>query len=349
LLAGELALVAPATAIQDVVPLLASQDTAGRRLLRKALGFALRDRSAAPHAVRWLNDASLPDVATLDLLRALGRRAPELQPAAGRALARLAQPGASFRTRFLVLGPAAALAEHDAGARAILARSLLRDPSKHVRAEAARRVPRVDSFESELTSALRDPAVRVREAAVITLQTRRGSFASRAVAELLLRDRWPVVRSAAAVALARHAADPAVDVALAEALGDASREVRAPAVLALGQRVARAHAEVVRERLEDAEEDIEVRVSAAIALGLMCDTEAVGELTRYALALSDPSASANARVLAPAALGALARIHPADLRKRLDRLLDPKAPLLARRAAEAALAEAPACGRRAGR
>jgi len=283
----------------------------------------------------------------VDLLRALGDRVTQVQPEAGRALARLATPKASFRTRYLLLGPAAALAGTDAGARAILARAMTTDPSGHVRAEAAHRVPNVKEFQGELVRALSDSEVRVREAALITLQRPSGSFASRTVAKLLVDDRWPLVRSAAAVALSHHAADPSVDAALEEALDDASREVRAPVVLALGERRAIAHAASVRERLEDRDEDIGVRTNAAIALGLMCDSASLDVLTEQAERLRDPGASAEARALAPVALGALGRIHPPDLRRRLGPLLDEKAPPLARRAALATLREPGACGRRA--
>jgi HEAT repeat protein len=138
-----------------------------------------------------------------------------------------------------------------------------------------------------------------------------------------------------------------VDAALEESLDDASREVRAPAVLALGERRAIAHADAVRARLEDGDEDIGVRTNAAIALGLMCDSASLDVLTDQARRLRDPGASPEARALAPVALGALGRIHPPDLQRRLGPLLDEGAPPLARRAALATLREPGGCGRRA--
>jgi HEAT repeat protein len=125
--------------------------------------------------------------------------------------------------------------------------------------------------------------------------------------------------------------------------------VRAPAVLALGERGAIRHAEAVRVVLDEKDEPIEVRVSAALALGLMCDPNAVDLLTEHALKLRDPMANADARALGPVALGALARIKPAHHKTRRDPLLDKKTPLLLRRAAEAAIREPSACARRGSR
>ncbi|MBE7478921.1 MAG: hypothetical protein HS104_02870 [Polyangiaceae bacterium] len=347
LLASELSLIAPERAVRIVVPLLPQSDAPGRRLLRKALGWATRDARAVPEVRRLLADATLPELATIDLLRALGDRASAFVPESASALARVSKPDADFRARYLALGPAAALSERDAAARASLARSVTADPSHHVRAEAARRVPRVALFQKELLHALADPEVRVREAALETLTKPEGAFAIGAVTGLLESDRWPLVRGASAVALARYGASATADAALARALSDASVKVRAPAALALGERRAGAHAVAVRERLEDAEEALEVRLAAALALGLLCDTGSVGVLTDLALALRDPAASADARALAPVALGSLSRIRPADLPKRLGPLTDAKAPLLARRAAETALRAQPTCGQRA--
>ena len=347
LLASELSLVAPDRAVRLVVPLLPESDDAGRRLLRKALGWATRDPRAAADVRKLLVDAALPELAALDLLRALGERAPAFAPEAPAALLRIAGPKASFRTRYLVLGPAAALAARDAGARAVLARSLTSDASHHVRAEAARRVPNVGDFRAELGRALGDPEVRVREAALETLNKPEGAFAMPAAAGLLLNDRWPLVRAAAAVALARYGADANADSALASAARDTSVKVRVPALIALGERRAITHAEVVRDRLSDRDEALDARLAAVLALGLMCDAASVDELTELALQLKNPGASPEARALGPVALGALSRIRPADLKKRLAPITDRRAPLLARRAAEVALAAEPTCGRRA--
>jgi len=347
LLASELSLIAPDRAVRLVVPALPESDAAGRRLLRKALGWASRDPHAVAEVRRLLGDASLPESATLDLLRALGERASAFAPEAGPALARVAAPSADFRTRYLSVAPAAALEAKAAHAHAWLARAIVSDPSHHVRAEAARRVPRLRAFEKELTRALADPEVRVREAALETLTRPEGAFAMSGVSALLGSDRWPLVRAAAAVALARYGSSPEVDAALARALADGSAKVRAPAALSLGERRALGHAPALRARLEDKEEAVDVRVAAGLALGLMCDAASVDLLTDLALELRDPTLGADARALGPVALGSLSRIRPADLVKRLRPLTDAKAPASVRRAAEAALAAPPTCGQRA--
>ncbi|MCC6902389.1 MAG: HEAT repeat domain-containing protein [Polyangiaceae bacterium] len=346
LLASELSLVAPERAVRLVVPMLPSADPPGRRLLRKALGWATRDPKAVKEVKRLLTDPSLPELATLDLLRALGDRASAYVPESSAALLRVAKPGADFRSRYLALGPAAALSERDPAARALLARAIVSDPSHHVRAEAVRRVPRVDKFQPELVKALADPEVRVREAALEIVTKPSGAFAADPATRLLHSDRWPMIRAAAAVALAKLGTSPVVDAALAQALDDESAKVRAPAAIALGERRATEHAEAVRARLEDRDEAIDVRVSAALALGLMCDGGSVDALTELALALRDPGASPEARALGPVALGALSRLRPADLQKRLRPLTQSGAPPAVRRAAEAALASPPTCGAR---
>jgi HEAT repeat protein len=349
LLVGELSLVAPAKSLEVAVWLFEEKDVTGRRLMRKALAWATRQPEARSTVLRLLADPRLGDVASIDLLRMLGDRAKQFQPAAGAALARIGSPRAGFRSRFLLLGPAAQLAGVDAGARRFVASALTHDPDAHVRAEAARRVAEPVAFRTELLAALRDPNVRVREAAVETLSEPSAAFASEQLAELLKNDRWPLVRKATATALGHYPADPQVDRALADALEDSSPLVRAPVLLALGERGATAHAEEVRDRLTDRDEAMEVRSSAALALGLMCDAGAVDILTDLAKNLGSASASTETRMLGPVAVAALGRIHPPDLQKRLGPLLEKSAWPSARAAASAALSARDVCGRRAGR
>ncbi len=348
LLASELALIDPPRAISAVVPLVAQADDKGRALLRKALGFATRDPKTQP-VVNQVLSKPLPDKTAIDLLRALGDRIGAFQPAASQTLARLLAPGANFRTRYLLIGPLSHLAKSDPNAKSLLARAITQDESQYVRTEAAGSVRDPSAFQSELVRALADPEVRVREAALETLATKGGSFASDRIVDRLHDDHWPLVRAAAAAALSRHGASAKVDDALGEATADDSAQVRATVVVALGERGAVQHADKVRELLDSEKETIEVRVSSALALGLMCDVEAASLLTKYARRLGDPMASPDSRALGPVALGALGRIQPPDLRDRLAPLLDKKTALLARRAAEAALSTRSSCGRRASR
>jgi HEAT repeat protein len=92
-----------------------------------------------------------------------------------------------------------------------------------------------------------------------------------------------IVRGAAAVSLAKHAAredgrldDPRAVAALGEASGDADPELRQVAVYALGFFAGDQAAEVLRQRLEDA--DRFVRYNAAIALARRGDPAARGTL-----------------------------------------------------------------------
>ena len=105
------------------------------------------------------------------------------------------------------------------------------------------------------------------------------------------------------------------------------------------------HAPEIRERLDDEEEAVIVRASAAAALGLMCDAGSLDVLTRQALQLKDPMLSSDLRSIAPIALASLSRIHPPDLAQRLAPLRGKEVPEMARRAAEAALATPGGCGR----
>jgi HEAT repeat protein len=193
------------------------------------------------------------------------------------------------------------------------------------------------SLRAELLAALADPAVRVREAAVEALASPAAGFAVGALAERLGEDDWPLVRAAAARALGRHGPSPAANQALGRALDDDSHHVRIPVLLAIGMRRVSEHVERVRELLADRQERLEVRAAAALSLGLGCDQGSLDELTERARKLADPAAPAEERALGGAALAALAQLHPADFRKRLQPLLEPRAAVDVRAAAERAL------------
>ena len=345
LIANELALAAPGRAIETLVPRLAKAKTKQRAELRVVIARAATSDRARDAVLSALGSAQLSPVARIDLLRALGDRLPQYGPAASAAFARLASPTASFRTRYLLLEPAAALAVADPSALSYLRRALAVDPDPHIRAQAARLVVDPKPLQRELVRALSDPGVRVREATLRTLSSKHGAFAGKAIADRLRRDPWPLVRAAAADALGELGPGPEHDRALFEALKDESRHVRSPVLRALGRRGARQYAAAVRERLEDSDEELTVRVAAAEALGRMCDAQAVDELTDYALLLGDPMGAGPTRVIAPAALRALGRIHPPDLAQRLRPLLGKEAPTLARQAAEDALSRPSSCQR----
>ena len=342
-LASELALIAPAEAVRAMLPLFDEKQVARRRSLRVALARAAASPRATDALRAALADRSLSQTALLDLLRALGPRLPNYGNDAAAALARVSGSDQSFRVRFLRTMPAGVLAAQDEAARRLLATALTQEKNAHVRAQAARVMDSPLLFKSELGKALADPEVRVREAAARALARPSGAFAAAPLIERVEEDRWPIVRSAAALALAEFAPDPAVDTRLGEALEDDAWLVRRDVAMALGKRRARAQAEPLRERLEDRDEHFEVRVAAARSLGEMCDKESAGVLTSYVRRLSDPMAPTEMRSIAYSALGSLVRLGVPDLKSRLEPLLAAEAPSGARAAAQAALETRPSC------
>ncbi len=336
ILANELGLVAPDRAVLEIAPLLDDDAKTRRRLLRVALARATVDPGAEAAVRQVLTDQKLPDRARLDVLRALGESASHYGAASVKAFERLAKH-TDFRTRFLLLKPAAALSLADARARDYLTKSLNDEPDQHIRLGAALAARELVQLTPELQRAAGDPAVRVRKAAIEALGENRVEAAKGVLMQRLSRDSWPMVRSAAAEALSGLAPGRAVDDALGRALSDPSAIVRAPSAAALGQRRARQFAPKLRELLAKNDEDASVRRAAAEALGRMCDTQALDLLTEQALKRSDPLLDQAGRGLAVTALAALAALGPEDLRQRLAPLLSAEAPPGAREAAERAL------------
>ena len=260
------------------------------------------------------------------------------------AFSQLATPTAGFRTRYLMMEVAAALAATAPPARAYLDKALRSDASPHVRARAAQVVGRVDLFQQSLVAALSDRGVRVRQHAAQTLAKPEGSFATAALVGRLEQDRWPLVRAAAARAIGTHGPNEAADRALEEALADPSPEVRRPVVLALGKRQALGAAGSVRDRLDDKKEIPAVRAAAAVSLGFMCDRGSLDVLTDYALELTKRHASKSERVIGRGALAALGWMHPKDLEERLAPLSGDKVLSTYRAAAAVALGGKSRCG-----
>jgi HEAT repeat protein len=338
LLVTQLTITDPARAISAFLPLLDEKTLLRRRLLRAALGQAARSEAAAPALRAALVDPKTPNVALIDLLRSLGDQAPRYLPEAERALSRLQTSDASFRTRYLLLGPSAALSAASEPASASFRHGLAADPDPRVRAAALALVTDVKRYQRELLGGIADRDLRVREASARALATPDAAFATQALAERLGEDEWPLVRAAAADALARHPQSTDVDSRLGKAVADDSSLVRARSIRALGERNVRSAAGRIRDRLGDAEEWPEVRAEAARALGALCDADSVAELSAFAKTLADPMASPGAQLIASASLMSLGRIGPPNLVQLLAPLNDKKAPPQARRAAALALA-----------
>ena len=343
LLVNQLTITDPARAVLAFMPLMDEKTVGRRRLLRTALAQAARSEAATQTVRGVLADPARPPAALIDLLRALGDSAPRYQPEAGQALARLSAATPDFRARYLLLGPTSVLSRVSPEAEGVFRKALASDPDPHVRTAALSLVRQPQKFQTELLTALSDRDVRVREASVHALAIPEAAFASPALSERLAKDEWPLVRAAAADALARYPVGAALDKPLAEALSDDSPLVRARSVRALGERRAAGVASRVRDRLIDAEEWPEVRAEAARALGALCDNESTDELVAFAQKLADPMASPEAQQIATAAVMALGRLAPPNLAQQLAPLNGKKATPQARRAAALALAAQGTC------
>ena len=320
--ASELVVLAPGRAVEALTPRLAQLPPRDRRALRVLVARAAANPDANANVRRLLADRALPAAAAIDLLRALGPRLVAFGADAHAAFERLAAD-TSFRTRYLLLEPAAALAPKDATAAQLLASGLAGDNAlgggkePRLRVRALEVAPRVAAHAPAFIAALTDENVRVREAAAHAIGEGRFANASGALSRLVDDDDWPIARRAAAVSLGLLPDDAKSRAVLLEALDDSAPWVRAAAAESLGLRRSPGAAEPLREHLDDREERVEVRRASALSLGALCDAESVNLLGKLARRLADPLSSVEDRAIGEAALYALVRIHPADLDQRL--------------------------------
>jgi hypothetical protein len=156
---------------------------------------------------------------------------------------------------------------------------------------------------------------------------------------LLLGDPWSFVREGAVEALAGVPAAEVTDRKLGEILHtDPHRDVRMKAAMVLGKH--KAGGTKLAASLETEEEDPEVRMEAARALGVACSREHAELLTK--IARGQGSAAGPYWPLQAAAIEALGHLHPPDLADRLAPL--GKRPEVAIRAAvQAAVAQQTVC------
>lgn len=314
--ADELASVAPALAVKHLTPYLSSPDTATRQ---KALSLVARTsaRSEGVAAIgEQLAKPGLQAPAALDLLRVAQENVGAIRAQAGQAFAVLSSADNDLPTRYLLLGPAARLAQAgDVRGTRYLYDSMLHDREPMVRTRAAELAKGIDALTPVLMTAMEDPHVRVRDAAAKSLQG--VEQAEPYLVRRLRIDDWPMVRADAARALGQAGASRQADDALALALGDEAALVRAEAASALGNRGASVHAERIRKLASDQDEQTTVRLAAVRALGQMCDAKAVDLLTDMAQLASIPYAPESANGLGTAAIAALGDIHPKDLDARI--------------------------------
>ncbi len=341
-----LATVAPSTAIEPLAEQMGKGAAETRRAVRGAFARAAvgsnRDKLLGLLAKR-----ELTPTARLDLLRAMGAKLVDLRPEAPQALADILKANPDMATRYLLVQPLAHLArapDATSGELTRLAELVKHDPEWAVRARAAELSAGIAPLLPALVAAAADPEPRVREAALRAMAKTAltGQAAIPAAAEALARDDWTYVRLAAADALGVLPQDERSGQALGAALSDTSPRVRAAAIAAFGNQRATKQAEKIRERLDDAKEDPEVRAMAAKTLGAMCVQNAADRLTKLAHLSRAPVDEADERV-GMAAIEALGALHPSDLEQRLAPLRAKEVRLPVRRAAERALSEPSAC------
>jgi HEAT repeat protein len=166
-----------------------------------------------------------------------------------------------------------------------------------------------------------DPAVRVREAAMLALSKANVEAPLEAkLAERVALDPWAFVRLQAAAALESGKSEP-VNVRVGAAVDlEPLEKVRAAMVTALGVRRAKSQRLVVLSRATDEKEALFVRTSALVALGKMCDSQSLELLTELALGGATLQLERERR-LSLAALEGLAALSPSDIATRIAPLL----------------------------
>jgi HEAT repeat protein len=337
------------------VPLLQPAKPGLRAEYRAALTKAAQSPLAKEATAAKLADTSLPLVASIDLLRAATAQR-HGTPEASSAFARLAKADADFRTRYLLLGPAAELAGGgDARAEGYLIHALTADSDGHVRARAGELCGDLPNALEPLAHALADDDPRVRDAALGAVVHLTDTGAAKAtprawppalfpaVLQLLKSEPFTFVRAHAPDALVAAPPGEGVDTPLAAAMGDPAPTVRARAIEGLGRRRAHAHAPEIREALDNEAEVADVRARAARALGRLCDQASADRLTDVARKAASPQANADTIAIATSASAALGQLNPPDLGKRLAPLADKGAPRFALEMVRSAVGSADRC------
>jgi HEAT repeat protein len=344
--ANELATVAPERVVPRVAPMLGDKNRPTRRALRHFLGRAASKERGRDALSRQLMNENLPVPATIDLLRVAKEDLRGLRGPAGVAFARLSTPEATPRTRYLLQEPAARLAaEKDGRALWYLRTSMASDPEPMVRAQAVTVARGIEPIRPWLLRALEDDNVRVRQAAALSLAGE--DEATPHLVRRLMLDAWPMVRAAAARALATTGPSPLADRELGLRLRDDAPLVRQWAATAIGARGVMSLAPSLRTMADEAVEKVTVRIAAVHALGVLCDPESADLLTVFAVRSADPYSPEAASGLGAASVAALGRLHPPDLRDRLAPLLSREGvPAHIQAAATAALGAAGHCSAR---
>ncbi len=343
-----LAALSPREALEPLADAMAETpefDPNTRAALRAAFGEALNGAPAGSLAA-LVGDGQRSAMSRLEMLRAADARVVEVRDEGAAVVADLVKGAPPMRIRYLVLAPLGVLAHAgDSAAQGRLIRAMGHDADWPVRAHAAEIAAGLSVAQGALVEAASDPEPRVREAALAALAGAAGPEAVRAALSALSVDDWSFVKAQAVAVLASAPARHDVDDALGRALGDASARVRGAVLSALARRHASSWRDAIRRRLEDKDEDADVRGAAASALGELCDAGSIGRLTELALPLRGVAADEDAGQIGLGALAGLAALHPRDLTERLAPLLATGAPPAVRAAASQAVAGRGVCPR----
>lgn len=328
-LAERWAKVDPKNALPAILETVRKAPATRRHTFRIALGRVPLKAAGREAIATWLASKSA-DPSTvgpgevdpaIELARAIApvpelAEDPTLIPALSKVLA--ARASGTFEAQWLAAQPLADLAARGDAASLARIRALCKSTDRYLRARAIDVSGDLEALRPEVVSALKDPDPRVRKTALLAL--RRGAGPTGAVAPtmtLLHDDGWTYVRVAAAETLGESKGGADVDLALGAATLDDLPAVRAAAIRALVTRGARSQLKAIRKRAFDAGELVEVRGEAILALGKLCDRDAVDELFDIA---KRGSSGDGAHQLALAAVMALGDIHPKDLAQRLSAL-----------------------------
>lgn len=323
--ADELGLLPPEDAIPALVAGLGASEAAeDRAVYRRGLSRASKRQKSVPTFDAALTGdafAKLSLVTQVDLLRALGDRIGDTTHGA-EAFQSVWSGSDTFRTRYLLLPSAAVLARKGDGfAVASIQSALDKQDEPHLRARAAELSGADAPFANATLAAIGDPEPRVREAALRALPASAiDARQALILATSLSREPWTFVKRATIAALAKVAANAEVDAKLVEAMiYEEQPSVRGDILEALGARGAIAQREAILERALDMGEATPVRIAAIRALGTLCDTASLEDLTKVALVGLGPGSESDAKV-AIAAIAAIGALHPADIEKRIGAL-----------------------------
>ncbi len=332
---------APQRAVTVLAHRLAKRSRGLRAQLRRALMLSVARPEAGPRIREYLTGArNLGPRGRAELLDALGDSIRTWPEARSCLVELLEAEQLDFETTYRLLPTVGRLAWTDAewGRRLVVAAQRHRAPA--LRARAVSQMPVGETWLPALKQALGDQNVRVRAAAVERIAALNSPSAERALGERALGDSWPLVRAAAVRGLGERGTKAALALVAEVLERDESAEVKRPAALALGKAGGQAFAPVLIERLGDDDEDPYVRAAAAGSLGVLCAEQATDLLTELSVPLGVFGGSEAQAVVGRAALGALGRIAPRDLARRIKPLQAAGAPGWVQRAAAAALAGA---------